>query len=402
MDLRSGLPLWLCESGWFRVYPALEDDVQCDIVVLGGGITGALLADRLSREGVSVVVLEKRDIGQGSTAATTSLLQYETDAEMLTLAERYGDEVATRVYRLGLWAIDELERDAADVKIDCRFARRPSLYLASRDRDVDRLLRECAYRRAQGFDVAWWSGEEVARRMTFAAAGAIVSRGDAEIDAYRLTHALLGRAMQRGARVFDRSEAEEIQSVNGQIVAATASGRVTATRIAYATGYESGRYLPRPFGSLHSTYALATEPTPAAERHWERCLVWESARPYYYLRTTPDNRFIIGGEDSPFRDEHRRDRVLARKAQRLEKRLEAMFPGERFQTACAWAGTFGESDDALPYIGSPDEVPLAYFSLGYGGNGVTFSVLAARIITDDVVGRPNRDADLFSFARSAD
>jgi glycine/D-amino acid oxidase-like deaminating enzyme len=134
--------------------------------------------------------------------------------------------------------------------------------------------------------------------------------------------------------------------------------------------------------------------------HWhERALIWESARPYVYLRTTPDDRVIIGGEDTAFAEDHKLERRIAKKTKRLLDRFETMFPGTRYEVAYAWAGTFGETDDGLAYIGTPPDQPGTYFALGYGGNGITMSVTAARIIADLHAGRDNTDARLFRFDR---
>jgi glycine/D-amino acid oxidase-like deaminating enzyme len=69
------------------------------------------------------------------------------------------------------------------------------------------------------------------------------------------------------------------------------------------------------------------------------------------------------------------------------------------ERGCEWAGTFAETADGLPYIGTVPEFPHGYFALGYGGNGITFSLVAARIIRDAFTGRPNADAGLFGFER---
>ena len=90
MDLKSGYPFWAVKNGLMHAYPALREDLACDVAVIGGGITGALMADELVRHGHGVVVLEQRDIGCGSTAASTALLQYEIDTHLVDLAERHG------------------------------------------------------------------------------------------------------------------------------------------------------------------------------------------------------------------------------------------------------------------------------------------------------------------------
>jgi glycine/D-amino acid oxidase-like deaminating enzyme len=131
----------------------------------------------------------------------------------------------------------------------------------------------------------------------------------------------------------------------------------------------------------------------------DQCLIWETARPYVYLRTTADDRVIIGGEDTPFSTDHRQTGMIARKTARLVRRFNAMFPQTEFEVAYAWAGTFGETSDGLAYIGESPEWPGAYFALGYGGNGITMSVIAAGLIADDYLGRPNPDAHVFRFGR---
>ena len=77
MDLVSPQPFWPLRNGLLGVYPPLKRDITCDVVVLGGGISGAFVAETLAREGLDVVVLDKREIGGGSTSASTALLQYE-------------------------------------------------------------------------------------------------------------------------------------------------------------------------------------------------------------------------------------------------------------------------------------------------------------------------------------
>jgi glycine/D-amino acid oxidase-like deaminating enzyme len=90
MDLTSDLPFWTVRNGLMRVYPPLAEDLHCDALIIGGGISGALLAYRLVQAGVDSVLIDRRDIGQGSTSASTALLQYEIDTPLCELQERVG------------------------------------------------------------------------------------------------------------------------------------------------------------------------------------------------------------------------------------------------------------------------------------------------------------------------
>ncbi|MEI9863366.1 MAG: FAD-binding oxidoreductase [Limisphaerales bacterium] len=128
-------------------------------------------------------------------------------------------------------------------------------------------------------------------------------------------------------------------------------------------------------------------------------MIWETGSPYLYLRTTTENRIIVGGEDEDFVNPKKRDAMIAGKTQTLVRKFKTLFPEIKLEVAYSWAGTFGETKDGLAYIGKNRNLPHAYFALGYGGNGITYSLIAAEIIRDDFLGRRNPDAGIFSFGR---
>jgi glycine/D-amino acid oxidase-like deaminating enzyme len=400
MDLKSGTPLWPIQDGLIATYPSLKQHVSCDVAIIGGGISGALAAYHMAQAGVDTVVLEKRDIGYGSTSASTALLQYEIDTHLYELIEMLGERDAVRSYQVCLEAIGKTERLIAGLDDDCGFERKTSLYIASRKRDIAPLKREYETRRKYGFRLDWLDQADIEACFSFSAPAALLSYDAAQLDAYRLTHRLFQQAMRLGARVYDRSEVTRHEQGDGGVVLTTDRDcRVTARKVVFATGYESQNYLRRKAGTLKNSYALASEPLDHFEGWHDQCLIWETARPYFYLRTTPDGRAIIGGEDDSFHSPLKRDHSVERKSRKLAERFRAMFPAIDLEVAYAWGGTFGETKDGLAYIGATEEFPNAYFVLGYGGNGVTYSAVAAEIVRDLYLGKPNPDAALFSFER---
>lgn len=179
----------------------------------------------------------------------------------------------------------------------------------------------------------------------------------------------------------------------------TAGGHtVRARHVIMCTGYESQSHLPEPVMDLHSTYAIAGERRGDAGDWDDELLIWETAQPYLYLRSTGNGRVLIGGLDEPFVNPRRRDRLLQRKATRLERRFHQLFPSVPFSGEYAWCGTFGTTQDGLPYI---DQVPRSglWYVLGMGGNGITFSWIGARIVRDGLLGRRNADRLIFRFGR---
>ena len=144
---------------------------------------------------------------------------------------------------------------------------------------------------------------------------------------------------------------------------------------------------------------MASEPVDSFAGWQDRCLIWETARPYFYLRTTDDGRVIAGGRDvsSPSRHESRRQ--LQRQSDALANRVRQMFPAMDLEVAYRWGGVFASTADSLPIVGTLPEFPNTWFALGYGGNGITFSVMAASIIRDAYRGTTHPAADLLSFDR---
>jgi len=400
MDLVSPHPFWPLKDGLLGVYPSLKSDVRCDVVVLGGGISGALIAELLSREGLEVVVVDKRDVGAGSTSASTALIQYEIDTSLVDLTRMHGRRDAEAAYRLCHDSIDRIEALVAMLGEDCIFKRKRSAYLASRSSDAKVLHEEHLARRNIGIETDYWNEADVAVRFSFKRPAALVSEQAGELDCYRFTHALLGRAMKQGARIFDRTVVTKYDADSGGVRLGTDRGNsILAHHVVFATGYEAQEFLPKRVVKLKSTYALASEPLENFTGWWERCLIWETARPYLYLRTTDDGRALVGGEDDPFRNPARRDHLVEKRTARLAKRFSRMFPAIELEVSHRWAGTFGETKDGLAYIGQVRQMPRSYFALGFGGNGITYSVIAAEILRDALMQRPNGSARLFRFDR---
>jgi glycine/D-amino acid oxidase-like deaminating enzyme len=398
MRLHSGAPFWLVKNGLEEMCTAPPGG-PVDVVILGAGITGALVADALTAEGLSVAVLDRRAPACGSTAASTALVTYELDAELHQLIEIAGEQAAVRAYRLNAAAVDDLAGIADSLDEPCGFARRPSLYLATRRRHRDRLEREVELRSRFGLDAEFWPPERVEATYGFASHGALRTTQAGVLDPVRYTRALLRRAISRGATLLARTPARSVTVHGERVTIGTDRGSLEARWLVYATGYETPEALRPDPVALHSTYAVATEPLADFGPWQDQCLIWETGRPYHYLCATEDRRILIGGADTRFRDAAWRDRLMPGRTRRLEARLGELFPTLPIQMAFAWAGTFGLSPDSLPYIGPDRSCPRSLFALGYGANGITFGAVAAQILRDLCMGRENADAELFRLDR---
>jgi glycine/D-amino acid oxidase-like deaminating enzyme len=400
MDLTSSQAFWLLRNGLGEVAPPLGRDRRCDVAVIGAGITGALVADTLSAAGLFVIAVDCRHPAHGSTSASTALLQYELDTPLTELIEKLGRERAVDAYRACLEGVRAIGRIARGLKRDVGFRRRPSLYYASRSRDVDSLRQECTVRRRAGLPCEVLDETAIGKIVDFKAPAALWSDTGAEVDPWRLTRALLERCSRRDFAVYGRTEVTEIVPRERDVEVRTKRGLVRARDVVVAAGYEAEKFLPQRVAKLHSTFALVTEPVKSFEGWPQRCLIWESAQPYVYARTTSDDRIMIGGEDIRFRNPTHRDGLVQSKGATLLEKARRLFPRIEMEPAYAWGGTFGETEDSLPYIGPhPDGDPRVHYALGYGANGIPISAIAAEIVAAAVLGKTHRYGNTFAFDR---
>ena len=400
MDLKSGHPFWPIKNGLLSQYFPLSQDVDCEVAIVGAGITGALVAYYLTKEGICTVIVDRREVGTGSTSATTGLLQYEVDTPLFELIRMVGEKKAVRSYQLCLEAIYGIERLVHELGDGCDFERKRSLYLASCNDDVQILQREYSVRTRNGIKLELLGREAIRETFQLDYPAALLSFDAGQVDAYRLTHTLLGAAHKSGLQVYDQTEITDHRpGKQGTELITKKGNRIKARKIVFANGYEIPASLRKDIVQLKSTYALVSLPCERLPEKLMQYLIWETARPYFYMRTTKDCRVLIGGEDDNFDNPKRRDAKVAKKSKKLMKRFGTMFPELDLTVAYTWAGTFGETKDGLAYIGETHKCPNSYFALGYGGNGITYSLIAAQIICDLYTGRPNPDAEVFEFER---
>lgn len=399
MNLNSGYPFWLIKDGLPHTFPKLDKNIETDILIIGAGISGALIRYHLINSDIDCVTVDSRTIGLGSTSASTSLLQYEIDTPLHQLINMVGQKHAERAYHLCNNAIESLGKISKDLNFE-EFEFKNSLYYAARKKDADFLKKEYKARKSAGFKVDYLEQDELRKEYNLDAASAILSHHGAQTNAYAFTHKLLQHKKGNDLNIFDRTPIVKIEnSANGVTLFTEQGFTIKANKVVYATGYEVVEFIDKKIVNLKSTYAIISEQYNERKFWKDEVLMWNTADPYLYFRTTPDGRVLVGGRDEGFYQHIRRDKLIPKKAKQLAGDINKIFPELKFKTEFTWTGTFGATKDGLPYIGIYKKVPHSYFALGFGGNGITFSLIAAEIIRDLILGKENKDSEIFSFDR---
>lgn len=398
-DLRTGTSVWEASAREAPDVAPLSGDAETDVLIVGAGVSGAMTAEALASEGVGVLVVDRRGVARGSTAASTSLLQQDLDTPLMELEEGLGVERARRVWKRSRLAVDAIRDRLSIAGLSHLVGARDTLYLEGDRLSARGLERETEVRRCAGFACEWLSASETRERYGVADRAALLNSGSLAADPIALTLAFHRLAMDRGAKLHASEEIVDVVPSGDHVRARTASGRtVRAGCVVFATGYEVAHGVPTRGHEVVSTWAFATAPQPG--RLWRsECFIWEASDPYLYIRTSPEGRVICGGEDEPFDDESARDALIPEKTQVLQEKLARLLPWLDVRAEYAWAANFGSSERGTPSIGAVPGMDRCYAILGFGGNGMTFSMMGAQMVCAAILGRTDEDAELFAFER---
>jgi glycine/D-amino acid oxidase-like deaminating enzyme len=396
-DLRTGQPVW-------EIYPAprvphhkLTRDFAADVLIVGAGITGAMIGEALAGTGVDIAIVDYRPPTKGATSASTSLIQFEIDTPLIEMCRKIGTADAIRAWRRSRLAVTTLSAHLRTLGVEAQ--RRDALYLAGNRLDVAGLRREADARMTAGFETLFLNRKDLNDRFGIKRSGALFSYDNLAADPRVMTAVLLKAAADKGARIYSPEKIVSVEPRKTFVAATAETGRtIRAKNLIFATGYELPKGVPTKGHKITSTWAIATK--PQTRKLWpEQCLIWEASDPYLYMRTTADGRVICGGEDDDISDEKERDALLGKKTAILARKLGKLFPALDTKTEFAWTASFGESTTSLPSIGRVPGMRHCWAALGYGGNGISYARIAADVIRAGLAGDGDPDADLYRFGR---
>lgn len=396
-NLKTGLTLWQFKTPHVIKTSTLPLKKFYDVVVIGGGVGGALASVAIVDGNRSILLIDRRQPGHGSTSASTALIQWEIDEPLTSLAKKLGSKRAIASYIAASVAVRQLAKLIKHLGIACDMKPRPTLLLAGTSMGAKELRSESNLRRRNKLSSTFLSKEELKKRFGIARAAAIYSTGSLELDPLKLTKGLLQHAQASGIEIISPVDVTDIQATrSGVFLTLDKNLVIAASKVIVAGGYESLPEISNSGHKLNSTWALATKPL-SQENPWpQSALVWEASDPYLYFRTTVDNRIVVGGEDEEFQDPKRRDAKIKTKSKVILRKLGLLLGRQDMEIDFQWAGTFATTPTGLPVIGEVPNLANVFAILGAGGNGITFSMIASKLALAWVKGVHHPSGALFA------
>ena len=374
-------PYWIDTATLPRFAP-LAENIEVDVAIVGGGITGLTAAYLLKQAGQRVAVLERRSCASIDTGHTTAHLTSVMDLPLHELRQNFSGEHARAMWDAGGAAIDQIVRNIRAEDIACDFRWVTGYWhapIGAVDADPTPFRREAETARELGIEA------EFREQVPLFDLPGVAFPHQALFHPRKYLAALARRIDGEGSRIYEHTEVSEVRAEPLTVKAGEFSVRcryvvlATHTPLMGRTGMMAAMLFQTKL-ALYSTYAVGAKlPTGAAPE----ASFWDTHDPYYYLRVERkgDHDYaILGGED------HKTGQGDPAEAYaRLETRLRAILPDAVIDHR--WSGQVIETNDGLPFIG--ETAPQQFAATGFSGNGMTFGTLGGMMAADAALGRKN-------------
>lgn len=344
-----------------------------DVAIAGGGITGITLGLLLQRAGKRCIIMEAHTIGFGTTGGTTAHLNTLLDVPYTTLIRNFGKENATLVAQAVRDALDLIQTHVQEYSIDCGFEQVPA-YLFAQDENQEKELNDI-YNACQEVGLTVRYTEDIPVSIPFHKA--IEIDDQAKFHPLRYVYALAQAFENAGGTIVQDCT---VKTADGDdetgVTIETSQGVVQSKKLVYATHIPPGLNLLHLRCPAYRSYAMAVR---LEDDDYPKGLVYDMYDPYHYYRTQRidgKNYLIVGGQDHKTGDAINTNRCLLQ----LESHIRSHFAVA--EVAYHWSSQYFEPVDGLPYIGHlPGASDNILVATGYGGNGMTYSHVAARVLT---------------------
>lgn len=362
-----------------KEYPKLDQDLETDLVVIGGGLAGLLTAYTVAKAGRKVVVLEKDRVAASTTAYTTAFLTQIIDTDISEAKSIYGRRNTEMILQSHGQAIDLIEKIVDEEKIDCEFMRCSNYYYINEFSEKDTLEDECHVIKQFLLDVTFHNQPLGG----FSNAAAVEIKHQAKFHPLKFIDGLLAALEKLGVQIFELSEVKEIKGIEWS-EAHTENNMVSAHYSLIATydplGNPKQTFMKK---GMYVTYVyeVGIPNDLIAEGIYE-----DNNNPYHYFRVDRldgHSRMIIGGEDN--RREFEFDKEKNFKS--LREYLRKLLPEVDYKITRKWSGPILEPSDGIALIGEYDHHRM--LATAFSGNGMTYSAITAMVVRDIILKQKN-------------
>ena len=397
---------WQKKSKIKNVYPYITTNTNCDVLVVGGGISGALTTYFLAKEGVNVIVVEKNIIGYGNTICAPAILDFNLDTEMYKLEKFLNKEKSQKVYKLCLDAIDLIEKIDSEFESDTEFKRQDSIFFTNKFMQKGNMAKEFEARKDAGFDSTLIDSHTLLN----ISSGILTKNASAIINPYKFTQDLFEYLNTfENVTIYENTSIDSIKCfLNGVECRTNNNFKIKSNSLIFTSGIDTLRYIDNDYiVDLYKTFTIVSKPLIDKEYLSKRNVNFTARdifEPNHYLRFDNEGRIIFSGENTKFvqkfLDKKFMNNLANDKYKRLNIYLNKLFNNEYdIPIEYTYNSMYVGTKDNLPIIDEIPDMPNCFCNLGFGSNGILYSVIGASMLKNAVNGLYTKDMNMFRINR---
>ena len=387
-----------------RAYPKFKGKDTADMVIIGGGLTGATAAYVLASGGMNVMLVEADRIASGSTAGAVGAILPEPSSAFRSVEAAVGRRDARIAWTDTQKAAVEFAAALKKLPASSDVATSALIINAARSEDAVTLRREQAARRAAGVVAPWANSAAVQSEAGTDSKGAIRLTGASVFDPVRAALALAGAGEKAGARIFEQSPVRRVTFTRKYADVFLATGSIRTKGVYVATGEPGSLYGQlRRHVRMETAYSVVTEPLNAAMRRESgrrTAVLTEGRDDRIWVRWLTEDRVLASGLASKPVGGRLRDKAVIQKTSELMYQLSIRYPAiSGLPARWGWDVPVCSTQDGLPWIGPHRNYPFHFFALAFGWHGDALAWLAARMALRQFRGDTRSEDSAFGFVR---
>lgn len=402
MQIMSGNYYWKEKSKIKNVYPYLTSNLRCDVVIVGGGITGAITAYYLAKEGADVIVVEKNIIGYGETLASSAIIEAQMDLDILKLEKFIGSNHSKKIYKMAYNAIDEIENINDTIGEDLGFERKDLIYFTNKFMQKSQMQREYENRKKLGNELLFLDSHDIIDMQN----GILTKGASAVLNPYMFTQSVFEYLNRMpNVRIFENTNIEDIISSYDSVKCITNNNfKILSDSLILTSGMDALRYIGNVPLEVSKTYTVITKPIKNYDELNLNFTARDSSDPHHYIRFTNTGRLIFGGENTRindrFYDEKYSNMVANDRYKKLKSSFEKILYGiDKTSIEYASNASICNTKDSLPIVDEIPDMPNCFCNIGFGTNGIIHSVIGANMLKNAIKGFYTKDMNIFKITR---
>lgn len=374
-----------------RKYPKLNQNISADVAIIGGGLTGIQTAYNLANRGLKVVVLEKDKLCCGTSGGSTGKITSQHGLIYKYLKDLNGREYAKKYYDANEEAKENIIKIINKENIDCDLERKNAYVFTESEKEVQSIKQEIEYTKKLGIKSEFASKIDIPIDIY----GAIKFENQAQFDPVKYVYGLSKSIIKNGGEIYENSKVIETIQDDGKYNIITKEGMVKAEHLVITTRYPIIRFPGYYFIKMYQSTSYAVLVDTNTELNFDGYYINQET-PTLSFRTVKSgnkNLLLAVGYDYKTGTE-----IVGNPFEYLKARIQKMYPEAKVLKT--WTSEDCISLDKIPYIGDfSDIMDNCYVATGFNKWGITSSNIAAKIITDKILGNENKYADIFESSR---